>query len=65
VPKHPSPAKSRKASAIARGAAGDPASPHFADLEQNWKEGSYQPLLFRDSDVSGAAIESKLTLEVK
>lgn len=45
-----------------RGMVGDPASPHWDDLEGDWIAGSYRPLLFRRAEVDAATTEAS-TLE--
>ena len=37
--------------AIARGVSGDPASPHFGDLEASWVDGAHVPLAFTRAEV--------------
>lgn len=41
-----------------RGLSGDPASPHWNDLEPGWVSGTYRPLLFRTGEVAERTIES-------
>jgi len=44
--------------AIARGASGDPSSPHFGDLEAAWIDGAHAPLAFRRADVEARTTDT-------
>lgn len=47
---------------LARGLSGHPATPHWADRQSDWQEGSYSPLLFLDAEIEDRTIE-RITLE--
>ena len=46
---------------LARGNAGEPDSPHWADTVADWRDGRYRPMHFRRADVE-ADLEERLTL---
>ena len=46
---------------MVRGVSGDPASPHWSDLHDDWVEHRHRPLLFRAADIS-AVMSERMTI---